>query len=390
MSSSVTISLDAAGAMLADGGSRDALLDILPKLSDESAKQLAPLVCMAVGIDSEYIARFTIERMLKTHPEWVNATHGGYGDTAMIAAARAMKLDLIDLLASRGANARKRNDEKMNALDVAVKHLGNYRLQAALMDSLLETGQFTQREKNVVLEKAAADVNLGAVQSLLRHGADFMVSAKPVPKGSIGTALAAACLHYDEDGAGEALKIVETMLEHPAAAKVLNDGWHNPDFGAPLHCAAFVGNSIILRRLMDAGAWINPPADMGEATKTPLMFAAFGLNPTTIRSLLEAGADASLTDQSGKNAIHHLAQYAGGLGDDDSGVRDKFLLALTLLADAGADPFACDNQGNSPLDLARKNHQSVLATTLEARHEAMRMERDTAVATGGNKNHLRL
>lgn len=91
---------------------------------------------------------------------------------------------------------------------------------------------------------------------------------------------------------------VEALLEK--GAEVNRPGW------TPLHYAAAIGNNEIVRLLLDKSAYID--AESPNKT-TPLMMAARGGHILTVKLLLDEGADATLKNELGMNAIDFAAKY---------------------------------------------------------------------------------
>jgi ankyrin repeat protein len=129
-----------------------------------------------------------------------------------------------------------------------------------------------------------------------------------------------------------------------------SDGW------TPLHLAAFFGHDDLVKALLDRGASIE--ARSTNAMKnTPLHAASGGRHLSTIRLLLEDGANANATQEGGWTALHAAAQ---------NGDRETLELLLTHGADLGAR--AANNQ--TALDLALTRGHQDLATFLDALGEA--------------------
>lgn len=232
----------------------------------------------------------------------------------------------------------------------------------AITTAILEKGKYSADQKAVALAEAANSDNLGAVRALLRAGANFSMRISSVGGGTIGSALATASFHNEDLGDSE--KIVAEMLASPKSRSVINDGWENESFGAPVHCASFNGNAGILRKLITAGATVNPPEDLREYDiATPLMSAASGIQPEAIKVLLGAGANACLVDVNGRNAIHHLAGSDSDMEEDEE--LPYLKQALEDLAAAGCDTKAEDDDANTPADIAGGCGREKFATLLE-------------------------
>lgn len=91
---------------------------------------------------------------------------------------------------------------------------------------------------------------------------------------------------------------VEALLEK--GAEVNRPGW------TPLHYAAAIGNNEIVSMLLDKSAYID--AESPNKT-TPLMMAARGGHIRTVKLLLDEGADATLKNDLGMNAIDFATKY---------------------------------------------------------------------------------
>jgi ankyrin repeat protein len=100
---------------------------------------------------------------------------------------------------------------------------------------------------------------------------------------------------------------VEALLAK--GAEVNRPGW------TPLHYAAAIGNNDIVRMLLDKSAFLD--AESPNKT-TPIMMAARGGYILTVKLLLDEGADATLRNDVGLNAIdfadrHNHQDIAEGL-----------------------------------------------------------------------------
>jgi uncharacterized protein len=94
------------------------------------------------------------------------------------------------------------------------------------------------------------------------------------------------------------LPAVEALLEK--GAQVNRPGW------APLHYAAFSGNVDIVRLLLDKSAYID--AESPNKT-TPLMMAAMAGKIHAVKLLLDEGADLTLRNEAGMNAVDFAVRH---------------------------------------------------------------------------------
>jgi hypothetical protein len=92
-----------------------------------------------------------------------------------------------------------------------------------------------------------------------------------------------------------------------------------------------------------------------ENGTTPLMLAADSL--PTLRLMLACGADVSLKDDFGSQALHRALMFGVPKFIDCSEVAnpewyESLVGIVTCLIEAGADIFALDNRGRGPVELA--------------------------------------
>jgi uncharacterized protein len=107
----------------------------------------------------------------------------------------------------------------------------------------------------------------------------------------------------------------------------------------PLHYAALDGDSGLISQLLASGLIIDAPDDKGW---TPLHFAAQSSAADATAILLKAGAAVDSRDAHGNTPLFTAVFNSRGNGE-----------VIKLLRANGADPCAKNNQGVSPLSLAR-------------------------------------
>jgi ankyrin repeat protein len=107
-----------------------------------------------------------------------------------------------------------------------------------------------------------------------------------------------------------------------------------------LHYAARDGNTKEVKRLLDLGFNVNLKDVNGH---TPLHIAAQEQKPHTVEALLDAGAEIEAKDKNGHTPLAQAVFYSRGDGD-----------TIRLLRGRGADPYAKNNHGVSPIDTARQ------------------------------------
>lgn len=109
-----------------------------------------------------------------------------------------------------------------------------------------------------------------------------------------------------------------------------------------LHWAAGEGHTDDLKRFVEGGASLEVKDDMGW---TPLAVAAFAGETGSVRILIDHGADLHSGDQDG-NAPLHLALASGNRN------------VAEILLEAGADLEAENNKGQTPIFSAVMNYRN--------------------------------
>ncbi|GIK06319.1 hypothetical protein Aspvir_001966 [Aspergillus viridinutans] len=79
--------------------------------------------------------------------------------------------------------------------------------------------------------------------------------------------------------------------------------------GTPLHWACFFRNMTAVEALLPLGANFNASYHTSDASTTPLFLAAYFGEPFLARYLISHGADGSLVDSMGRNALHGTTKY---------------------------------------------------------------------------------
>lgn len=113
---------------------------------------------------------------------------------------------------------------------------------------------------------------------------------------------------------------------------------------SPLQYASGKDNLASVATLIAAGADVNGEC---RVSNTPLHTAAFAGNEACVRLLLAAGASHAATNINGSTPLHCAVLYDGRVAPCDAEAAPATVLALV---DAGADPFATDAGGRTPLD----------------------------------------
>lgn len=139
-------------------------------------------------------------------------------------------------------------------------------------------------------------------------------------------------------------------------------------------------------RLLAEGADVDAPDAGGDS---PLILAAYKGYTGILKRLLEAGADVSVVDPGMKATALHAAAYAGHaeaarlliehrIDIDKQGPYNGYTAlhdaiwqnnvdVARVLTDAGADLTRRSNEGETPLEMARKKKRTEIVGLLEAR-----------------------
>lgn len=137
--------------------------------------------------------------------------------------------------------------------------------------------------ESLVAELQRSAVSIAAIRRLLDQGADIRSRG---PQGE--TVLTAAA--WDDD-----LALAKKALDSGVPVNVGGPA------SSALVVAAAMGSSGMAELLLARGAMADEREPDGG--KTPLMWAAFWCQPAAIRTLLSAGADPTLRDDTGRTAL---------------------------------------------------------------------------------------
>ena len=272
----------------------------------------------------------------------------------------------VTLLLDHGADVNARRGDGLTPLHVAVK----YRRSGVVVSTLLVAG--ADRDLTA-LQLASLHNDQAAVASLLARGVDpdepdqigwtplhfAMINDSPVTIASLVDAGAdpnavdahgdTPLIRYLAAGASNADPedvVVRALLNGGADPNMTDsNGW------APLHFATRYGvRPAVVTALLDAGA---DPNAVDELSEPPLInFLRSNRDRwddregsvAVVQALLRAGADPNLGTGYLRGSLLHVA------------IRSPVHPAIiSLLLDAGADPFARDDQGQLPIDLAEQN-----------------------------------
>jgi len=211
-----------------------------------------------------------------------------------------------------------------------------------------ENFNFQSFEAQLMLKQTATRGQTDTVRGLLAAGVPLYPLSGPKPKESYMS------VPFENVG------LLSSASSHPETLQVLLDAGvgknDQNDKDLALLGAAGSGNLEAVRRLIAYGA--NPNADFSKTTVTDssdritrkgkdvgsvLLYAAGSGSPEVVREILRYHPDLEKRDREGKTAIFAAGNYRSA---DQEGSRVE---CVRLLAEAGANVNARDNDGNSPL-----------------------------------------
>ena len=204
----------------------------------------------------------------------------------MLAAQRARTPEIFEALAQAGASPDLKNNEGMTALMIAagsgnVEGIKN--LVALSADLSVGDADGVTPLIHAIL---ARDEDPEAIGLLIRSGSDVNVS---------DAGRTSPLMHAAFRGRTETAKLLLDAGARPDAADAV--GW------TPMHFAARSAEGAdVVRLLLDRGCPADP-ADNGGTT--PVMVAASYNNAEAVRMLIEAGADHTRADHTGRNAYEY-------------------------------------------------------------------------------------
>ena len=271
---------------------------------------------------------------------------------------------IVAALLDRGADANARSDNGRTPLHAAARH----RRSEAVISTLLDAGADTDLS---ALQLAALRNDSVAVASLLAGGAD---PTEPDHNG--WTPLHFAMTH-------DPPATLASLLEAGADPNAIDALGETPLFRY-FDAADADPEGIVVRALLSGGADPNIADGSGRA---PIHLATrYGVRPEVVSALLDAGADANAMDESDDPPLMNHISSNRQVWDDREGsvaVVEALLRAgadpnlgsghlwgsplhiaidspvhqaiVSMLLDAGADPFARNALGQQPVDLAEEN-----------------------------------
>jgi ankyrin repeat protein len=254
------------------------------------------------------------------------------GETLLMTAARAGNVQTIEALLAAGVDVEAREGRGGQTALMAAAAKNNGSAIAALLaagadrDAREATGELT------ALGFAVRAGAVAAVRALLEAGAD---ASATLPDGTSMLVLAALNQNYEAaalllDYGADPNAAVEgwTALHQIARVRRWTRGFNLP---GPEHRDQ-VSSLALVRKLAAHGADVNARQGGREAGTTPFLLATRSLDLPYMRTLLELGADPTLTAEDGTTAVMVAAGVGQGQGSAGAapGSLEEALAALKL------------------------------------------------------------
>jgi ankyrin repeat protein len=293
---------------------------------------------------------------------------------------------------------RKQLDEVLNAaykgdLPTVKKIVLRVALERRIHERTI-LDEFKDANGRGVVHLAAAGGNVDVLVYAASVGADMSLKDA---NGQTALFAAAATSHHDAAQRLATMDLVNvdepdcssgcTAISHAAAngdVRMIDmlvecgaDVDANSGLGTPIQWAAMADQPEAVRRLLQCGADPNLRAlqKQGEDRNLPSpVVVSASMNQTQIcKLMLDGGANATLCDTDGTTSLHHAAE---------NGNKE---LVFALLEN-GADPFAKDVRGKTPIDVAREHHGEWFDDAVAAMQEGRRLD---APICGGDEEYWR-
>ncbi|GIZ53070.1 ankyrin repeat domain-containing protein [Noviherbaspirillum aridicola] len=342
--------------------------------------------------------RFDVVDVLLGHDKVDPNQRDANGDTLMHLAVRAGKRDWAKALLGK-ANLALTDKQGMTPVDLAAQS------SVRMLKQMLESGvdiNGRDDEGRTSLHRAVAlceDENLPAlVARYLRYGADPLVkdvaNKTPLEAAVEKNRPAAARALLDDarvcnsvsDSTGRRI-LRSAIVNSPASIPLLVTAGVNP--GAPELGQTPLEHAVLQNRSESVAILLSQPGveeGLGGSTGAALLRLAIMNSPDSIPALIAAGADPGASDETGAMPVQLAIQHdrpeivaamlaAGSVREHMRGRTGEALLrnavftspaSIAMLIEAGVNPTAFDDSGDTPLDIAVLNNRPESVAALAA------------------------
>jgi ankyrin repeat protein len=267
------------------------------------------------------------------------------GETALMTAARTGDVATLTALLEAGADPNARESWKGQTALMWAAAENNAAAVATLLDAGAERDAASRGGEFTAFTFAVRHGAIAATRALLDAGADVNAT---LLDGTSALVLAVTNAHYE---------LAAVLLERGADPNAAEQGWtalhqlawsRRWNMGFNLPCPEQTGNldSLeLVRKLVAAGADVNArvtkePIDgnrnkLNRIGATPFLLAAKSCDVALMRSLLELGADPSLTTDEGTTALMAAAGVGIWAPGENPGTHEEALAAVALAYEVG-------------------------------------------------------
>lgn len=310
-----------------------------------------------VFLKDEGQAKYILDELLQKWPSWQVDIHFE-NHYPLHDALHKGSLDLFDILMRHGADpshcSYHPNGGTTSLLLASVKCNLHHLFQETVVDFVLDAYPFDDNEMHQAMYVAVQYENLGALRALIKHGATFL------NESDAQHTLYLACTLEPSKSQCEMVSLL--LQDNNVLASIQHDG---EDGAAPaLHLASYKGNIDVMALLVEKGACVNGRDNDHQYRPTAIMMAALNSEQEAISWLLEHGADPHLCDTKEQNVLHWLSS-GEHMGEDYE--ENYTVPCARILLNVGVSLDQVNNNGDTPIDVARKNdHKNLEAFFLSS------------------------
>jgi ankyrin repeat protein len=267
------------------------------------------------------------------------------GETPLMTAARTGSAETIKALIARGADVRARERRKGQSALMWAAAENNVAAIRALVEAGADVNERSKGGSFTPYLFAVRAGHIDAARALIDAGVDVN---QPLPDGTSALVLAVVNAHYELAGA---------LLDKGANPNADKQGWtalhqiawsrrHNAGFNLPGPVATGGLDSLdLVRKLVQKGANVNArmtkePRDgnrnqLNRIGSTAFVMAAKSDDVPLMKTLLEVGADPSLTTNRGTTALMAAAGVGIWAPGENPGTHEEALNAVKLALEVG-------------------------------------------------------
>ncbi len=307
------------------------------------------------------------------------------GETPLMTAARTGNVDVVHALIVAGADVNATETSQQTALMWAAAE-GNTYVVDALIDANANVDAETNQDFTAMLF-AARQGQLETVMRLIDAGADVNRVMKPKNtsgrnprEGTSAIMLAVESGHFEV-----ALALVDRGADpndqrsgysplHAVTWVRKTDRGDNVEGDPPPRGSGDVTSLEFVRQLVAAGAEVNAKLKRGTGGRaklnhrgaTAFLLASKTADLPLLRTLFDLGADPAITNVDGCNALMATCGVGVVAVGEEAGTETEVIAVVDWLIEAGLDPNAVDENGETAMHGAAYRNYPKLVTHLAA------------------------